>query len=1348
MGLFETTVTSFLLTMYLYLTSTQQNVHAETFADVAFLVDGSQNMGPQAFKQTRGLILKTVSRLNIGKDAYRIGLAQYSYDAVVEFTFNTMITKKDIVNYLKKKFQYRGGTSLKTGLALNFLRNTYFTAAAGSRLNQGIPQIAILITSAPSDDDVETYSASLRNYGVIVISIGVKSSDLNELQKVAYLGHSPFVIRRDKFVGFTNLAVNLTKTIQNIQEFLKMEVTEPPAVSPSPSIPIRPVSPDEPCHTINIAECIVDIAVGFDFPEWFGSQNIFNGQQQLQLKLKELVQGITSASNISCMSGVQPEIRVAFYARSNTGQVIFETKFENYSAEIIQYLTSIQAAAKIDLDLETLEVLGNKFVETNSKAKVLLIFTDGLDGTKESFKKTSKNLREKGVNALITVALENAPDMDDIHFIEFGRGFEYKKKLSIEMEDVASALHRQINAVVDKECCNVPCKCAGEPGTRGFQGRKGDEGNPGAKGFPGYPGDEGGPGDRGLPGINGTHGMEGCAGSPGLKGKSGYPGEKGSDGDHGIDGIAGEQGDHGNPGAPGEKGNTGNLGRKGQKGDIGEHGRPGLRGNRGEFGSTNSIQGPKGERGDTGLSGDPGDNGNPGDAGPAGKPGLHGHRGPPGKNGRNGKPGKRGRKGFRGVRGPQGLPGSPGPVGRKGEQGARGQQGPSESPGQNGIDGIPGLKGKNGEPGHQGEKGERGPTGSRGLMGMDGKDGIGPQGQKGKKGDRGPRGNFGRKGEDGIPGQNGERGAKGMRGNRGNAGDSGDLGERGAIGYDGPKGPRGPWGTPFKPCDLISIVRANCPCCSQRKDQCPVYPTELAFALDASSDVTLSIFERMKGIVLKLLQYINIAESNCPSGARVAVLTYNNVARPFIRFSDFKRKQLLIKEIEELAHERSTRRRSIGVGMQFVARHTFKRVRNGVLVRKIAVFITNGDSKDTSAIAIAASQFSALDIIPVIISLKDTPGIQQAFKVNGEDKAQVIVLPSQQQVAEELLEMLVLCTLCFDECERYSLCFNGVQPAPLPVNMEMVFVVDDLQQMNSTQSDSVQHFITSMVNTFLSTTEPTASGLHPRVALLQHTSNYSPRHGRDPINLEFRVLDYALKTLKKRHIQEPVSQPEGTTGIASSISWSLKNFFSNLTNPQAYKVIFTIFSRETSIDGKKLLEISQEAKCKGFTLFALALGEVSNVTFLEEFVSFPFDQHLVQLDKGLEAEIKYAQKFAVAFLKNLPTEINSYPPPHLAKKCRGTESQETVKEAEKTRSYSIELVVVADEVEQPLSYTNNNDMCALNFEEGNCHNYTIKWFYNNKQKDCNRFWYGGCGGNKNRFDTRKECETLCLKSAS
>uniref|UniRef100_UPI00398EBC1C collagen alpha-6(VI) chain-like n=1 Tax=Pristiophorus japonicus TaxID=55135 RepID=UPI00398EBC1C len=514
-----------------------------------------------------------------------------------------------------------------------------------------------------------------------------------------------------------------------------------------------------------------------------------------------------------------------------------------------------------------------------------------------------------------------------------------------------------------------------------------------------------------------------------------------------------------------------------------------------------------------------------------------------------------------------------------------------------------------------------------------------------------------------------------------------------------------------------------------------------------STDVTRSKFERMKGIVINFLQDINIAENNCPTGARVAVLTFNNEARPFIRFSDFKKKQLLLKEIEELAHERSTRRRNIGIGMQFVARNTFKRVRNGILVRKIAVFITDGVSKDTNAIATAASQFSALGIIPVIISFKDIPEVERAFKVNTEAAVEVFVLPSQQRDSEELLQRLLKCRLCFDQCEPDDLCLGDAQPSPLPVNLDIAFVVDDLEQMETTQSELVQHFLNSMLNEFLSFTEPKASNLHPRVALVQHIPNYTPRYGKDPFNLEFGILDYISKTLKKRHIQDSSSQLEGSSGIGRTIEWSLKNFFLNLTNQQTYKVIFTIFSGETSIDEKKLLELSQGAKCKGFTIFTLVLGEVTNVKVLEEFVSFPFDQHLVHLDKALEAEMEYAQKFAVAFLKNLATGINSYPPPDLMKKCGGIKSQDTVKEAETEPSSGLELVVFKEDVEKPQSYTNNYDVCALNQDEGNCHNYTIKWFFNNKVKGCTRFWYGGCEGNKNRFDTRQECENLCLKPA-
>ncbi|XP_028847376.1 collagen, type XXVIII, alpha 2a [Denticeps clupeoides] len=368
----------------------------------------------------------------------------------------------------------------------------------------------------------------------------------------------------------------------------------------------------------------------------------------------------------------------------------------------------------------------------------------------------------------------------------------------------------------------------GAPGPKGHKGESGLSGLPGrdgSEGKPGYKGEQGERGECGTPGIKGDRGPEGPVGTRGIRGLQGLPGPQG---DMGVEGPSGNKGERGPPGPSGMQGENG-IGLPGPKGDMGFQGRPGPPGPPG-MGETGlpGPQGPQGVQGEKGPQGEgfPGPKGERGPDGPrgprgqtgAGIKGERGELGPPGLPGPLGLTGVgiQGEKGVEGPRGPPGVRGPPGEglLGSKGDQGLPGEHGapgdrgigepgPKGEPGSAGLGGLPGLPGEDGAPGQKGE------PGFPGIRGSEGSPGVGTQGEKGDQGQRGVRGlpgppgitgSSGPKGEPGVPGRLGMPGLPGRaiagpKGDPGPYGPPGLIGETG-IGLPGPKGDRGNPGPP------------------------------------------------------------------------------------------------------------------------------------------------------------------------------------------------------------------------------------------------------------------------------------------------------------------------------------------------------------------------------------------------------------------------------------------------------------------------------------------------------------------------------------------------------------------------
>lgn len=199
-------------------------------ADIVFLVDGSWSISQQNFKTIKGFLYTLVNNFDIGEDKVQIGLIQYSDQPHNEFFLNTYQRKEDIL-YNIQNLRHKGGGT-KTGESLQFMLDTQFNEMAGSRRNEGIPQIAVVLTDGQAQDNIREPAEAVKNSGITIYAIGIKDAVLSELQEIASDPDETHVYSVSDFAALQGISQNVLQVLCTTAEEASRQISQ---VSPGKS---------------------------------------------------------------------------------------------------------------------------------------------------------------------------------------------------------------------------------------------------------------------------------------------------------------------------------------------------------------------------------------------------------------------------------------------------------------------------------------------------------------------------------------------------------------------------------------------------------------------------------------------------------------------------------------------------------------------------------------------------------------------------------------------------------------------------------------------------------------------------------------------------------------------------------------------------------------------------------------------------------------------------------------------------------------------------------------------------------------------------------------------------------
>nr|XP_019955176.1 PREDICTED: collagen alpha-3(VI) chain-like [Paralichthys olivaceus] len=160
--------------------------------DIIFLIDST--MGATLINSVREFIKRFVDTMPIGPDDVQVGVAMFSNVPRLEMDLNSH-GSRDAVTAALGTIKPRPGQTVNIGAALDFVRTNMIRPEKGSRIQQGIPQLLLLMTSKVSSDKVDEPAKALLKMGVLTLAVGSKTATREELSHIAFADSVVFILK-------------------------------------------------------------------------------------------------------------------------------------------------------------------------------------------------------------------------------------------------------------------------------------------------------------------------------------------------------------------------------------------------------------------------------------------------------------------------------------------------------------------------------------------------------------------------------------------------------------------------------------------------------------------------------------------------------------------------------------------------------------------------------------------------------------------------------------------------------------------------------------------------------------------------------------------------------------------------------------------------------------------------------------------------------------------------------------------------------------------------------------------------------------------------------------------------